>query len=152
MKKLLCALLFVSTVSPAAMADETAVGSALPTNVRVLLIQEMLAVLDASKKIFEALVRGQDEVVAKNAQSIHDSFIMAQKMTDADMQALLAAAPKAFLERDEAFHALSARLADAARKGDKNLQRKLYHELVDACVACHTAHATDRFPELRQGR
>jgi len=149
-KKLLCALLFASILSPAAMANETAVGSALPANVRALLIQEMLAVLDASKKIFEALVRGQDEVVAKNAQAIHDSFIMAQQMTDADMQALLAAAPKAFLERDEAFHELSAHLADAARKSDKALQRKLYHEMIDACVACHAAHATDRFPELRQ--
>jgi hypothetical protein len=150
MKNLFFSMIFVLAACTNVMADESAVGSTLPPNVRVLLIQEMIAVLDASKTILDALVRGQDEVVAKNAQAIHDSFIMAQKMTEADKQALLKAVPEAFLKRDEAFHELSARLAEAARKGDKGLQRKLYYEAIDSCVACHANHATDRFPELRQ--
>src|SRR5690606_21862493 len=63
-------------------ATDRAVGSQLPPKFRVLIIKEMLAVLDASKQILEALVRGQDDVVARNAQGIYDSFVLAQDMTE----------------------------------------------------------------------
>lgn len=58
----------------------------------------------------DGLVRGQDDVVARNAQGMHDSFIMAQEMSEADAHALHEALPPAFIERDEAFHELSAQL------------------------------------------
>jgi len=133
---------------PAQQVQETAVGSALPATLRALLVEEMLAVLGASQDILDALVRGQDGRVADNAQSIHDSFIMEQRMTEADREALEATLPAAFLERDRAFHELSAGLAEAARAGDAQRQRELFSDMLDACVDCHAAHATDRFPEL----
>lgn len=131
---------------------DTAVGSNLPPKLRALLIQEMMALLNASQQVVDALVRGQDEVVARQAQGMHDSFILAQEMSEADMHALHEALPQAFIERDEAFHELSADLAAAARAGDKRKQRELFAEMIDACVACHAAHATDRFPGLASGR
>ena len=132
-------------------ATDRAVGSQLPPKFRVLIIKEMLAVLDASKQILEALVRGQDDVVARNAQGIHDSFVLEQEMSEADSKAFHDALPHAFVERDQAFHALSARLAEAAREGDQPRQREVFTEMLNACVSCHTAHATDRFPDLSAG-
>ncbi len=129
-------------------SNDKAVALALPTHLRVLLIEEMQAVLQASSTILDALVRGQDELVAKNAQAIHDSFIMAKKMTQTDREALHSAVPHSFAERDASFHELSARLAEAARARDRPRQRELFAEMVTACVECHAAHATNRFPEL----
>jgi hypothetical protein len=111
----------------------------------------MMAVLDASKQILEALVRGQDDLVARNAQGIHDSFILEQRMSDADRRALHDSLPHAFIERDHAFHELSGRLAEAARAGHRPEQRRIFTEMLNACVACHAAHATDRFPNLAVG-
>jgi len=157
---LILTILMVGGLSLAAAADssqqpsttDSAVGSSLPPKLRALLIQEMLALSEASKQIVDALVRGQDDVVAENAQGMHDSFIMAQEMSEEDEHALHSALSHAFIERDEAFHELSAQLADAARAGDRSKQRVLFAEILDACVACHAAHATDRFPSLAAER
>lgn len=138
------------TAQAPAPASDANVGAGLPPKLRGLLIQEMNAILDASKLILDAIVRGQDEMVADKAQAIHDSFIMKQAMTADDRKALMAAVSKDFLKRDQAFHALSARLAVAARKGDKPEQLRLYQDLVRACVDCHAQHAQDRFPGLHQ--
>lgn len=143
---LLLIVLFLPAKLMAAPSAGANVGSELPPKLRGLLIQEMNAILDASKVILDALIRGQDEVVAEKAQAIHDSFIMKQAMTADDRKALLAAVPKDFLKRDQAFHTLSSKLADAARKGDKEAQLQLYGDLIDACMECHARHAQDRFP------
>lgn len=140
------ALLLLSETSIAQGSMESAVGPNLPPKVRALLIQEMNAVLDATERILGALVRGQDQIVVENAQAIHDSFIMKQEMTEADRNALLNSVPDAFLERDKAFHELSASLAKAARDGNEVLQKQLFAEMIDACTGCHSEHATDRFP------
>ena len=161
----LAAVLVIFGLSMAAAADaihpneargvsdtaDRAVGSRMQPKLRGLLIQEMLALLDASKQILEALIRGQNDLVARNAQAIHDSFILEQGMSDADRQAFHDSVPHAFIERDQALHDLSERLANAAREGDQLAQRKLFTEMLNACVACHAAHATDRFPNLAVG-
>jgi len=135
---------------PTANAQEPEpVGPKLPPKVRGLLIQEMVAVLGASHEILDALIQGQDDVVAEKAQAIHDSFILQQQMSDEDRQALMAAVPESFVERDRAFHALTAQLAEAARQGDSTRQGALYGEMLGACIACHERYATDRFPGLK---
>lgn len=134
-------------VSPEA---ERAVGSHLAPRFRALIIQEMLAVTDASKRILEALARGQDDIVAKNAQDIHDSFVLAQEMTEEDSKALHDALPHSFVERDQEFHKLSGSLAEAARSRDTAKQMTLFTQMLNACIACHTEHATDRFPSLAE--
>jgi hypothetical protein len=124
------------------------VGPQLPERVRGLLLEEMAALLGAAQQILDALVRGDDEVVAEQAQAMHDSFILAQKMTDADRQALLAAVPPAFVNRDQAFHELAASLAAAGRAGDAARQRTLFASMIDACADCHARHASNLFPGL----
>lgn len=140
----------VAPVADAADPADSNVASKLPAHIRQLLIQEMNAVLDASKKILDALVRGQDAVVAENAQAIHDSFILRQQMSPEDKQALLDAVPEAFVERDRAFHEVSERLAEAAREKDAARQLQLFNDMVGACVECHSRHAAGRFPALSE--
>lgn len=113
-----------------------------------MLRQEMLSIEDASKDILSALIAGEDGRVAELAQRIHDSFIMKQSMTPEDKQDLMAAAPKDFISRDQAFHALSAELAQAARDGDRSAQQQKFGRMIEACAACHAVYATDRFPGL----
>ena len=122
------------------------VGPKLPERLRELLLSEMNAIEGASLSIQSALVRGEDARVAELAQKIHDSFILRQEMTEEDRQALRAAVPMAFVERDQAFHALTGDLAEAARAGDAERQRALFGEVVSACAACHARYATNRFP------
>lgn len=139
----------VSAQDPAAEPEDAAgaaVGPKLPPRVRGLLLEEMAAVLEATQRILDALVRGEAATVAEQAQAIHDSFILEQEMTDADRQALLAAVPPAFVERDQAFHELAADLAAAGRDGDDARQRELFAAMVEACAGCHARYATNLFP------
>jgi len=59
-----------------AMADEP-VGPKLTPTLRNLLQQEMIALRQASQNILDALIMGVDETIAVQAQTVHDSFIMA---------------------------------------------------------------------------
>ncbi|MBA6413057.1 cytochrome c [Parahaliea sp. F7430] len=124
------------------------VGEQLPAKLRGLLIQEMISILAASQKIQAAIVRGDHQIVAQQAQAIHDSFIMAQEMTEEDEQALLAAVPQGFLEQDEALHKLSEELAEAGRDKDSARQVQHFAEMTAGCVACHSEYASARFPGL----
>lgn len=142
-------LAWLAAPSPlSAQPEEQSIGPQLPPRVRALLTEEMLAILRSSQTILEALVRGQHEIVAEQARRIHESFILKQRMTPEDRAALLDAATPAFLRKDEAFHALADRLADAAQRRDHAEQRRLFGEMLDACAACHREHAADRFPAL----
>lgn len=142
--------LVLSTPLLAESPSDSAVGSNLPENVRALLKQEMVAVLDASKNILQALIQGQDDIVASNAQAIHDSFILKQAMTDADRKALMSVASDAFVEKDRKFHALAGSLSKAAADGDREQQIQIFQKMTKACMECHAAHATDRFPQLQK--
>ncbi|MBT3606383.1 MAG: cytochrome c [Candidatus Latescibacteria bacterium] len=153
LKYLMSSTLCIVLLASPALAENSPpinVGSKLPPKVRGLLIQEMHAILRATNKIVDALVRGQDYAVAENAQAIHDSFILRKKMTPDDKKALLSAVPESFVKQDRTFHALGAQLAEAARNGDKVQQQKLFSDLINACVSCHTQYATDRFPGLKK--
>lgn len=125
--------------------EDSSVAEWLPQNVRQLLRQEMVAILGASQTILDALVRGDDATVARQAQAIHQSFIMKQQLTEADRAALKQALPKAFIRKDRAFHQLAAKLAEQAEAGNSRGQQKLFEKMIDACVACHREHAGAQF-------
>ncbi len=148
-RRFLIIMIFFVSIGCAQTADDKAVGSQLPNSLRGLLIEEMQAIATSMDVIFRAIIAGEHDQVAQQAQAIHDSFIMAQKMTDEDSEILEKTLSAAFIERDEAFHHLSEHLAEAARKKDLSLQIKLYQEMESACIACHQNHALDRFPNLK---
>jgi cytochrome c556 len=145
--KLVFLLLAVTTLQAETKTDQ-AVGSQLPDSIRSLLIEEMQAINEGMAKILTGLVGADYALVAQQAQAIHDSFIMAQKITDEQRQVLKQTLPVAFIEKDKAFHQLSAQLAEAARAGNTEQQLQLYQSMQAACVACHQQHATDRFPDF----
>lgn len=138
----------VFMVAIAGQPATTNIGSQLPPELRGLLIQEMQEIQAASQQIQAAMVQGQHEIVAERAQAIHDSFIMAQQMTDEDEQILHETLPEAFVERDQALHELSAGLAEAARNEDTEAQIRLFSEMINGCVDCHAEYASGRFPGL----
>lgn len=139
----------IFAVASADQSDGINIGSQLPPKVRGLLIQEMQAILDASQDIQAAIVQGNHEIVATQAQAIHDSFIMDQQMTATDKQALVTTVPEAFLERDKALHELSADLAEAGRNRDTERQLNHFSKMMQGCVGCHSQYASARFPDLK---
>lgn len=142
-------LLIVLSTSFPVNAGETSpssVGPGLPSKIRTLLIEEMIAINDAMGDILTAIVKGQDEVVADKAQAIHDSFIIKKEMKPEDKERLIESVPEKFVKRDKEFHELSAELAAAAFNGNKSLQIKNFTKMVNSCVDCHSHHATHRFP------
>lgn len=135
---------------PATGQDAEPVSSNLTPKLRDLLRQEMLSIEQGSKDILSALIAGDDARVAGLAQQIHDSFILHQSMTPEDKQDLMAAVSGDFVARDQAFHRLSADLAQAGRDGDREAQHAGFGRMIEACSACHVRYATDRFPMLAE--
>ncbi|MCX7545692.1 cytochrome c [Marinicella gelatinilytica] len=147
---MLCIVLMTGVLQAESENDQVnAIGSQLPNHIRSLLIEEMQAITTSMDVIFRAIIAGEHDQVVPQAQAIHDSFIMAQKMTEADRKILEETLPEAFIKRDQAFHHLSAELAEAARNEDQAKQIKLYQDMQNACIACHQNHALDRFPNLK---
>jgi hypothetical protein len=122
------------------------VAPRLTPKLQKLFAEEMIAVQAASQQILAGLAAGDNAAVAKHAQAIHDSFILDKKLTAQDRKDLETALPPAFLELDGAFHQLAAKLADAARHKDRELQTFYFGRMVESCQACHSQYATDKFP------
>lgn len=138
----------IFATAAAEQTDAVNIGEKLPAKLRTLLIEEMQAIDKASQEIHAAIVQGQHEIVAQKAQAIHDSFIMEQQMTEEDEKTLLAVVPNSFLVSDEELHALSAKLAEAARNQDTAAQLQKFSEMTRGCVDCHRVYASSRFPGL----
>lgn len=126
-------------------ADEP-VAPKLPPKLRQLLQQEMIAIRQASQDILDALVMGQEDIVAGRAQAIHDSFIMARSMNDEERQILRRTLPPEFVALDKSLHATAGALASAARISDRTAQLNQFAAMVNTCTACHRQFASDRFP------
>lgn len=127
---------------PASAQDVTA---ELPPEVRSLLQKEMVEIDAAMQVIHGAIVRGEHEVVEKQGKAIHDSFILQQSITPEQRTALKAAVPDGFLQLDQGFHALAARLSDSGGRKDTAAQLQLFGQLTQACVSCHSRYVSERF-------
>lgn len=126
--------------------EPTPVAPRLTPKLQKLFAEEMTAVQAAGQQILAGLVAGDHASVARQAQAIHDSFILDKKLTAQDRQDLETALPPAFLELDAAFHQLAAKLAEAARDKDGELQTYYFSRMVESCQTCHSRYATDKFP------
>ncbi|MDI5891125.1 hypothetical protein [Halomonas rhizosphaerae] len=114
-----------------------------------LLQKEMIQIEQAMQEIYSAMLQGRHAVVAEKGQSIHDSFILEQSLTDEDRQDLKAAVPQELLQMDAYLHELSASLAEAGQAQDTARQVEVYGRMTETCVACHSAYVTDRFEGLQ---
>ncbi|GGY78499.1 cytochrome c [Marinobacter zhanjiangensis] len=146
--KFVAALLFGMTLTASSLAAEP-VTPKLTDKLSSLLQKEMRSVQAAMTAIHSAMVMGQHEKVAENAQQIHDSFILAQSLTKQDRQDLMAAVPEDFVKLDQEFHQLSASLAEAGRNENTGQQHKLFGEMTRNCIQCHSTYVSDRFPGVQ---
>lgn len=146
--KFLATVMLGLAVSTSSMAAEP-VTPKLTDKLSRLLQQEMRAVQGGMTAIHSAMVMGQHESVAENAQQIHDSFILQQKLTEQDRKDLMSAVPKGFIKLDKEFHELSASLAEAGRNENTGEQLKLFSEMTGNCIQCHSTYVSDRFPGVK---
>ncbi|MGM0982003.1 MAG: hypothetical protein ACQEXG_01055 [Pseudomonadota bacterium] len=114
-----------------------------------LLKKEMIQIELAMQDVYSAILQGRHTTVAEKGQSIHDSFILDQSLTDQDRQDLKAAVPPEFLQMDAYLHELSASLAEAGRSEDTPRQVELFGRMTESCVACHSAYVADHFEGLQ---
>lgn len=148
LRRLLIAAVILPVGGFALAQSPEPVSPRLTPKLQGLLKEEMVSINDASQQIFSALVAGNAAQVATLAQQIHESFIMRRSMMPEDKAHLMSVAPKEFIQMDQAFHAIAAELAQAARVGDTPLQLETFSRMTAACTACHARYATDRFPGL----
>lgn len=141
----LTALLLGLAVSAGAFATEP-VTPKLTDTLSQLLREEMRSVQAAMTTIHSAIVMGQHDSVAENAQQIHDSFILKQQLTKQDRKDLMSAVPSGFIELDKEFHQLAAALAEAGRNSDTSAQHELFSQMTGNCLQCHSEYVYDRFP------
>ncbi|NMT62061.1 cytochrome c [Marinobacter orientalis] len=146
--KFLAAVLLGLTVSTSSLAAEP-VTPKLTDKLSQLLQKEMRAVQGGMASIHSAMVMGQHETVAENAQQIHDSFILQQELTEEDRKDLMSAVPKGFIKLDKEFHKLAASLAEAGRNEDTKEQHKLFSKMTGNCIQCHSKYVSDRFPGVK---
>ncbi|SEK75219.1 hypothetical protein SAMN04488129_10484 [Halomonas daqiaonensis] len=135
-------------VSATSLAAEP-VRPELTPKLQGLLKKEMIQIELAMQDVYSAILQGRHTTVAEKGQSIHDSFILEQSLTDQDRQELKAAVPPEFLQMDAYLHELSASLAEAGRTEDTPGQVELFGRMTESCVACHSTYVTDRFEGLK---
>lgn len=124
------------------------VTAALSGETRALLIREMQAIAQAMGLVHTAIVKGEHETVASEAGKIHESFVLAREITQAQREEIASRLPEGFVVADRTLHELAARLAEAGRQGDPRLERLWFQEMTRACQACHADYAGSRFPGL----
>lgn len=144
---LLAVTLAVVAFSLSTLAAEPVTPKLTDKSSRVLQ-QEMRSIQSAMAAIHVAMVTGQHDEVASQAQQIHDRFILKQSLTEQDRKDLMSAVPEGFVKLDKEFHQLAASLADAAEQKHTQKQYELYNEMTDSCIACHSRYVSDRFSGL----
>jgi len=132
--------------APAATADSVNAMARLPPNLQKLLTEEMVAINSASQTIVAALVSGDTAAVARQAQGIHDSFILEKKLSMEDRHVLENALPEGFLAMDALLHGKAKRLADVAQRGDLELANFFFNRMIETCQDCHSRFSAGKFP------
>jgi len=123
-------------------------GIQLSAGLHHLLNQEMVAIENGMQDLIPAIAAGEWERVGSIAQNISNSFIMKQKLTQAQKEELHLNLPSRFIEMDQDFHASAAMLAHAAENKNAEVVNFYFYKLNNACVECHAKYATQRFPAL----
>ena len=117
----------------------------LSVGVQALFRQEMGELLAATQRIAAALpVANWKEIEASGAAMRH-SYVLEKKLTR-EQQDELMRLPAEFQALDEAFHFRAGKLEQAARARDAELVAFQFSRLLEACTACHSQFAKNRFP------
>ena len=123
-------------------------GVQLSPGLLALLNQEMGLIQQGVMDMVPAMAAGEWDKVADIGQKIKKSFILKQKLTDAQKEELHRVLPQHFIEMDMDFHKSAGMLAHAAENKNADVVNFYFYKMNAACVACHGKYATERFPGL----
>ncbi len=124
----------------------------LSPDLRDLLSQEMKALQDGMMSIIPAYISGNWHEIATTARKIKTSYILQQKLSEEQRRELKSVLPAEFFNKDQHFHYLAGMLEHAAKSRKPELINFYFSEMSHACVSCHTAFATHKFPALTPKR
>lgn len=120
----------------------------LSPGLRTLFSEEMRLLQSGMTQILALYVSGGWADIARIAGKMEDSYVLKQNLSAAQMDELHGSLPAEFIELDQQFHYLAGMLEHAAKVEKAELVGFYYSEMSQACVACHTRFATQRFPAL----
>ena len=120
----------------------------LSPQLRVLLQKEMMSLQNGMKEIIPAYVSGDLEKIARLAGQMKNSYIMKQQITEQQKHELVKKLPKEFFEKDKQFHKYAGMLEHVTEEKHIELIGFYYSKLLNSCVACHSEHATNKFPNF----
>lgn len=126
-------------------------GFQLSPDLLALLNQEMGLIQQAMMDIVPAIATGQWDKVSSLGKKIKASFILKQKLTEAQKEELLRVLPQQFIEMDMDFHKSAEMLAHAAEMKNADVVNFYFYKMSAACVSCHGKYAAGRFPGLANG-
>ena len=124
----------------------------LSPDLRDLLSQEMKALQEGMMSIIPAYISGNWHEIAITARKIKTSYILKQKLSEAQRRELKSVLPAEFFNKDQHFHYLAGMLEHTANTKKPELINFYFSEMSQACVSCHTTFATDKFPALTPER
>lgn len=120
----------------------------LSPEVKALLTREMIELQKGMKEIVPALVAAKWQGISEIGNRMHDSYIMKNSLTDAQMHELHTSLPAPFQQLDHSFHHSARLMAEAAEKQDSEKVAYYYFRLTETCIECHAKYATEKFPEF----
>lgn len=119
---------------------------ALSPDTLMLLQAEMRELAVASQAMVISYVSGDWQSIQRISEQIRASYVMEQKLTDAQKQELEDRLPGSFKQLDAEFHARADKLESAAANANAELVAFHYYRLLESCAACHSEYAASRFP------
>jgi hypothetical protein len=133
-------------VTTIALTDTAApVGPKLTPKLKQLLKTEMTEITKSTSEITKAITTADHATVEKEAINIAKGFILKRSLTDQDKKDLKRAAPASFLKLDAIFHQTAAKLAQAAKRKDSELEGFYLSKMLGYCFSCHSTYATNKF-------
>ena len=130
------------------MESQTSQGFQLSPSLLALLNQEMGLIQQGIMDMVPAIAAGEWDKVVALGQKIKKSFILKQKLTDAQKEELHRVLPQQFIEMDMDFHKSAGMLAHAAEMKNADVVNFYFYKMNAACVSCHGKYAAERFPGL----
>jgi hypothetical protein len=137
--------------APELHAAATAPALTLSPDLLELLREEMRGISGGVQALAPAIAIGDWKTITDTSARIKASYIMEQKLTAAQKEELETALPEVFKLMDANFHREAGNLGHAAEVRDGELTAFYFYRMVESCVACHSAYATTRFPDLAAG-
>ena len=133
------------------MDSQTSQGFLLSPGLLTLLNQEMGLIQQGIMDMVPAIAAGEWDKVSNLGLKIKESFILKQKLTEAQKEELHRVLPQQFIEMDMDFHKSAGMLAHAAEMKNADVVNFYFYKLNTACVSCHGKFAAERFPGLVKG-